>query len=81
MSEQAPRRKQRPRDVNQLAKAVVVAPVEVPQSKFGDDLVNDPAAMDLGRRGELRGGRAESMTAERRSELASIAPRKELERE
>jgi hypothetical protein len=65
------RSRKRPRDPNQLAKAIV------------DDATSDskkakpknPAAVELGRRGGLKGGkaRAESMTPEERSAIAKRA--------
>lgn len=81
------RSRKRPRDVNELARQVVDeatgnAP-ETPESSGG----KDPAAVALGRRGGLKGGkaRAEKMTAEERSESARRAAqarwsRGELER-
>jgi hypothetical protein len=62
----------RPRDANQLAKRIVEIAAgdedEKPRKK-------DPAAVSLGRRGGLKGGkaRAEALTAERRSEIAARA--------
>lgn len=64
----------RPRDVNQLAKAVVdeatgqAEPVDPDEGK-------DPAAVSLGRRGGLKGGkaRAEKLSARKRSEIAKKA--------
>ena len=64
----------RPRDPNQLAKLVTsIATGETP-----DDDPNkgkDPAAVALGRKGGLKGGkaRAESLTAKQRSEIAKKA--------
>lgn len=63
----------RPRDTNQLAKLIVGiatgdAPAPVDDGK-------DPAAVSLGRRGGLKGGkaRAASMTAKKRAEIAKKA--------
>lgn len=64
----------RPRDVNELAKAVVdeatgqAEPVDPDEGK-------DPAAVSLGRRGGLKGGkaRAKKLSAEQRSEIARKA--------
>ena len=63
----------RPRDANQLAKLIVGiatgdAPAPVDDGK-------DPAAVALGRKGGLKGGRARaaSMTARKRSEIAKKA--------
>lgn len=66
----------RPRDVNELAKQLVgeatgeIEPVD-------PDAGKDPAAVALGRRGGLRGGkaRAAKMTPEERSEAARKAAR------
>jgi hypothetical protein len=62
----------RPRDTNQLAKFIVdLATGEQSEFKPADE-GKDPAAVALGRKGGLKGGkaRAESMTAKRRSEVA-----------
>ena len=70
MSGKAPKR---PRDANQLAKSVVdIAigdPVEDPYEG------KDPAAVELGRRGGVKGGRAraESLSPKQRSEIAKKA--------
>jgi hypothetical protein len=64
----------RPRDPNQLARLVMqIATGEADDIKTEDG--KDPAAVALGRKGGLKGGkaRAESLTAKRRSEIASIA--------
>lgn len=68
-----PERSKKPRDLNALAKAIVdratgEAPPEPKTPK-------DPAAVELGRRGGLKGGRtrAASMTPEQRSEAARRA--------
>ena len=68
----------RPTDINQLGKSIVdqataepkPAPVVIP-----DPAGKLPAAVELGRRGGLKGGkaRAESMTPERRAETAKKA--------
>jgi hypothetical protein len=65
----------RPRDLNALAKSIVdeaigdVAPAPDP------DEGKDPAAVSLGRRGGLKGGkaRAKKLSAKRRSEIAKRA--------
>jgi hypothetical protein len=59
-------------DLNQLAAAIVA------HSTNGDgngELTRNPAAVALGRLGGLKGGkaRAESLSAQRRKEIASIA--------
>jgi len=64
----------RPRDPNQLAKLITdIATGEVEDKK--PDEGKDPAAVDLGRRGGLKGGKArsEKLSAKRRSEIAKKA--------
>jgi hypothetical protein len=71
-----PDRSRRPRDPNQLGKLIVdIATGEVEDSS--DDTGKDPAAVALGRKGGLKGGkaRAEGMTPEQRSEAAKHAAR------
>jgi hypothetical protein len=75
----------RPRDINQLAKFVVdlatgeipaePEPVAEPTEDAPKTHEKLPAAVELGRRGGLKGGkaRAESMTPERRAEIARRA--------
>jgi hypothetical protein len=68
------RSRKRPRDPNQLAKLVVdIATGEVDDTP--DESGKDPAAVALGRKGGLKGGkaRAERMTPEQRSEAAKRA--------
>jgi hypothetical protein len=64
-----------PRDLNSLAKFIVDSAVGEPAK--GDLLPDgrDPAAVALGRKGGLKGGkaRAVSMSAKRRSEIAKKA--------
>lgn len=70
------RSRKRPRDPNQLAKLIVdIATGEVEDTP--DDAGKDPAAVALGRKGGLKGGkaRAASMTPEQRSEAAKRAAR------
>jgi hypothetical protein len=69
------RSRKRPTDVNELAKALVdeatgEAPIDPDEGK-------DPAAVALGRKGGLKGGkaRAAKLTAEQRSEAARKAAR------
>ena len=64
----------RPRDANQLAKSIV----ELSTGEAEEEILNegkDPAAVALGRKGGLKGGkaRANSLTAEERSEIAKKA--------
>jgi hypothetical protein len=76
----------RPRDVNQLAKTVAdLATGELPPESSPEpapdvppkppDREKDPAAVALGRKGGLKGGkaRAEKLTAEERSEIGKKA--------
>jgi hypothetical protein len=68
------RSSKRPRDPNELAKQLVdEATGEAPP--FDPDAGKDPAAVELGRRGGLKGGkaRAAKMTPEQRSEAARKA--------
>jgi hypothetical protein len=68
------RSRKRPRDANQLAKLVAdIATGEADDEPEGTG--KDPAAVALGRKGGLRGGkaRAEKMTPEQRSESARRA--------
>jgi hypothetical protein len=71
------KRLKRPRDAAQLAKLVVdIATGEVEDREpTPEEQGKDPAAVSLGRRGGLKGGkaRAESMPAERRAEIARDA--------
>jgi type IV secretory pathway TrbL component len=68
------RSRKRPRDPNELAKQLVdEATGEQPKYDPGEG--KDPAAVALGRRGGLKGGkaRAAAMTPEQRSEAARKA--------
>jgi hypothetical protein len=74
------RRPKRPRDPNQLAKLIVdlatgAASEEIPEA---GESGKDPAAVSLGRRGGLKGGRARaaSLTPEQRIEIAKKAAAK-----
>ena len=72
----------RPRDVNQLAKSIVdMATGEIPAVEPIDDGKN-PAAVALGRLGGLKGGkaRAEKLTAEERSAIATKAAKTRWQR-
>jgi hypothetical protein len=65
-----------PRDLNQLAARLVEeATRETTRDPKPDEPEKDPAAVELGRRGGLKGGkaRAEKMTREERSESARRA--------
>ncbi len=69
--------RKRPRDPNQLAKRIVdLATGEATEeTPIPPDEGKDPAAVSLGRRGGLKGGkaRAEKLTAEERAEIARKA--------
>ena len=64
----------RPRDLNQLAAAIVDAATDEAAPEPADD-GKDPAAVSLGRRGGLKGGRAraDKLTPEQRREIARKA--------
>ena len=70
--------KKRPRDINQLAKYIVDLstgnPIVEDISPIAEKIKN-PAAVSLGRLGGLKGGkaRADSLTPERRKEIAQKA--------
>lgn len=70
-----PKRSSKPRDLNSMAAAIVGQATD-PEDE-GDDPYEgkDPAAVELGRKGGKKGGkaRAERMTAEERSEAARKA--------
>jgi hypothetical protein len=75
------RSRKRPRDANQLGKLIVdIATGEVDDTP--DEAAKDPAAVALGRKGGLKGGkaRAAKMTAEERRESAQRAARARWER-
>lgn len=74
-------RKPRPRDPNQLAKLIVdiaTGQVEDKPDPRPDDPNKDPAAVSLGRRGGLKGGkaRAAKLSPEQRREIAKRAAAK-----
>jgi hypothetical protein len=68
------RSRKRPTDVNELAKRLVDEATGQAES-FDPDAGKDPAAVALGRKGGLKGGkaRAANMTPEERSEAARKA--------
>lgn len=73
----------RPRDPNQLAHMVVqLATGEADDTPLPPPSEKDPAAVSLGRRGGLKGGkaRAEQLTADQRSEIARKAAAKRWSR-
>lgn len=74
------RSRKRPSDLNQRARAIVQILTgeteETPAPRHADD-GKDPAAVSLGRRGGLKGGkaRAEALSAKRRRQIAREAAR------
>lgn len=64
----------RPRDLNELAASIVDAATNEAAPELVDD-GKDPAAVSLGRRGGLKGGkaRAAKLSPERRAEIARQA--------
>jgi hypothetical protein len=72
------RSRKRPRDPNQLGKLIVDLATGEAAQETAPDAGKDPAAVALGRRGGLKGGkaRAAKMTPEERSEAARRAARK-----
>ena len=69
-----PKRSSKPRDLNRLA-ADIVGEATGEEQPAADVPEKNPAAVELGRKGGLKGGRAraEKLTAERRSEIAKKA--------
>ncbi len=70
-----PKRTRKPRDINSMARAIVdQATDETPVDPYEG---KNPAAVELGRKGGLKGGkaRAASMTPEQRSRAAKKAAR------
>jgi hypothetical protein len=77
MSAQEPKpKKKRPRDLNALAATIVAEITE--ETKPEEKPEKNQAAVELGRLGGLKGGkaRAEKLTPEERSEIARKAARK-----
>lgn len=72
MPEQLSKRK-KPRDLNRLAASIVSEATS--EKKPEPESTKNPAAVELGRMGGLKGGkaRAEKLTPERRSEIARKA--------
>jgi len=70
------RSRKRPTDLNSLAASIVDDATDEDKPEPADD-GKDPAAVALGRKGGLKGGRAraEKLTAEQRSEIARKAAR------
>ena len=67
-------KKKRPADLNKLAASIVGAATE---GEADDDSGKNPAAVQLGRLGGLKGGaaRAKALTKRKRAEIASKAAR------
>ncbi len=63
----------RPRDQNQLAKMIV--DIATGQAEEAHETTKNPHAVELGRLGGLKGGkaRAKALTAKKRKEIAKIA--------
>jgi len=74
MTDRSSKRK-RPRDLNQLAYAIVKAATEGEPEPKTEDEGKNPHAVALGRLGGLKGGkaRAEKLSAKKRSEIAQMA--------
>lgn len=68
------RSRKRPTDLNTLAASIVSDATDEDKPEPADD-GKDPAAVALGRKGGLKGGkaRAEKLTAEQRSEISRRA--------
>lgn len=75
MYSESMKRRKKPRDLSQLAKRIVDEATD--DSEAPDDDGKDPAAVALGRKGGLKGGRARAnkLTPERRREIARKAAR------
>jgi len=69
------RSKKPPRDLNQLAKWIVDQSTDEEEPREAEAPEKDPAAVSLGRRGGLKGGkaRAAKLTPEERREIAKKA--------
>jgi hypothetical protein len=72
-----PKRSRKPRDLNALAASIVGDATNESQPTTEAEPQKDPAAVALGRRGGLKGGkaRAAKLTAKQRSEAARKAAR------
>jgi hypothetical protein len=76
-------RKKRPADLNRLAFSIVAdATADEDEQETDPYEGKNPAAVELGRQGGLKGGkaRAEKLTPEQRSEIARKAARARWER-
>ena len=68
-------KKKRPRDLNKLAKSIVDEATRETPPEPERETGKDPAAVALGRRGGIKGGkaRAEKLSAEQRRKIAKKA--------
>lgn len=75
MPKRSSRKKRGKQDANTLAKLIVEEATEEEQAEKPEDTGKDPIAVELGRRGGLKGGkaRAKNMTKKQRSEAARKA--------
>lgn len=73
-----PKRSSKKRDLNQLAKSIIDEVTGEGAPKDTGNEGKNPAAVELGRLGGLKGGkaRAKKLTAKQRSEIARKAARK-----
>lgn len=73
----------RPRDANQLAKRIVDLSTGQAKEELPAPTGKDPAAVALGRKGGLKGGkaRAKALTAERRAAIAKKAAKARWKKE
>jgi predicted KAP-like P-loop ATPase len=76
----ATKKKKRPADINSLAASIVAEAIgdEAPEVVNEGEPEKDPAAVALGRKGGLKGGkaRAAKLSKRKRSEIASAAAKK-----
>ena len=72
------KKSKRPRDTNQLAKLIVDLSTGETKEENPQYSGKDPAAVALGRKGGLKGGkaRAKKLTPDQRSKIASLAAKK-----
>ena len=75
--------RKRPRDANQLAKLMIDIATGQAQEPDSPEPEKDAAAVSLGRRGGLKGGRAraDNLTPRERSEIARAAAAKRWKKE
>jgi hypothetical protein len=64
-----------PKDLNQLAASLVERATSIDRAKSDQNVTKDPAAVALGRKGGLKGGkaRAEALSPKKRKEIARRA--------